>query len=105
MGIHSGECRLLGAYYVGLDAHRTARITAARHGGQVVLSDATRALAESSLPGGTELRDLGEHRLKDLERAERLFQLVAADLEGEFPPLRSLEVPGHNLPARVTEFV
>ena len=74
MGIHSGEGRLLDGDYVGLDTHRTARITDAGHSGQVVLSDAARALAAAALPPGATLRDLGEHRLKDLEHPERLFQ-------------------------------
>jgi predicted ATPase/class 3 adenylate cyclase len=105
MGIHSGEGRLLGGDYVGLDAHRTARITAAGHGGQVVLSDAARALSETSLPPGVTVRDLGEHRLKDLDRVEHLFQLVAPGLPAEFPPLRSLRGRRHNLPVQVTSFV
>ena len=83
MGIHSGEGRLLGADYVGLDAHRTARIAAAGHGGQMVLSDAIRVL-EGALPPEVTLRDLGDHRLKDLERPEHLFQLVAPDLPESF---------------------
>ena len=105
MGIHSGEGRLHGGDYVGLDVHRTARITAAGHGGQVVLSDAARVLSEGSLPPGATLRDLGEHQLKDLERPERLFQLVAPDLPAQFPPLRSVPGRPHNLPAQVTGFV
>jgi predicted ATPase/class 3 adenylate cyclase len=105
MGIHSGEGRLLSGDYVGLDAHRTARITAAGHGGQVVLSDAARVLSEASLPPGATLRDLGEHRLKDLERVEHLFELVAPDLPTQFPPLRSAPGRPHNLPAQVTSFI
>ena len=105
MGIHSGEGRLHGGDYVGLDVHRTARITAAGHGGQVVLSDAARVLSEGSLPPRVILRDLGEHRLKDLERPERLYQLVAPDLPTQFPPLRSVPVRPHSLPIQVTGFV
>jgi predicted ATPase/class 3 adenylate cyclase len=104
MGIHSGEGILLDNSYVGLDVHRAARITTSGHGGQVLLSDAARALAEGSLPEGVGLRDLGEHRLKDLERSEYLFQLEAHDLAAEFPPLRALGAR-HNLPAQVTGFV
>jgi hypothetical protein len=81
MGIHTGTPHLTKEGYVGVDVHRAARIGAVAHGGQVVVSDATHALA-----GGTELRDLGQHRLKDLQAAERLWQLGAAD----FPPLKSL---------------
>jgi predicted ATPase len=82
MGIHTGEPELTTEGYVGLDVHRAARIGAAGHGGQVVVSETTRAL----LDGEFELRDLGEHRLKDLGFPIRLFQLGRA----EFPPLRSL---------------
>jgi predicted ATPase/class 3 adenylate cyclase len=82
MGIHTGEPAVTDQGYVGLDVHRAARIAAAGHGGQVVLSEATRAL----LNGEFELRDLGEHRLKDISAPVRLFQLG----RNEFPPLRSL---------------
>jgi predicted ATPase/class 3 adenylate cyclase len=105
MGIHTGEGRLLGSTYVGLDVHRVARIAAAGHGGQTVLSDTTRALVSGSLPPGAELHDLGEHVLKDLESAERLFQLVTPDLPSGFPPLRSLQEPVRNLPMQLTSFV
>ena len=71
----------------------------------MVLSEAARALSEGSLPPGVILRDLGEHRLKDLERPERLFQLVAPDLPAQFPPLRSMSGRPHNLPAQITGFV
>ena len=82
MGIHTGEPRVTDEGYVGLDVHRAARIGAAGHGGQVVVSETTRML----LDGDFELRDLGEHRLKDLGSPIRLFQLG----RDEFPPLRSL---------------
>jgi predicted ATPase/class 3 adenylate cyclase len=105
MGIHSGEGRLLDGDYVGLDVHRTARITDAGHGGQILLSDAAHALAAAALPPEAGLRDLGEHRLKDLERPERVFQLVAPGVPAYFPPLRSRETRQHDLPAQVTSFV
>jgi len=105
MGVHRGEGRLLDGDYVGLDVHRTARITDAGHGGQVVLSDAAHVLAAAGLPPEAALRDLGEHRLKDLERPERVFQLVVPDLPADFPPLHSLEARQHDLPAQVTSFV
>ena len=87
MGIHTGEPVVTDEGYVGMDVHRAARIAAAAHGGQIVLSETTRRLLDDA-----RLRDLGEHRLKDLVRAERLFQLG----EGEFPPLRTLDAT--NLP-------
>src|SRR5262249_19642493 len=74
------------------------------HGGQVLLSEATRALTEHDLPEGTSLRDLGEHRLKDLRRPELLSQLVIEGLPQDFPPLRGTEAAG-NLPPQLTSFV
>jgi predicted ATPase/class 3 adenylate cyclase len=99
MGIHTGEPLLTPEGYVGLDVHRGARICAAGHGGQVLISWATRALIDPH----TELRDLGEHRLKDLPAPEWLFQLIAPDLEDQFPPLRSLN--NTNLPSDVSSLV
>src|SRR5581483_11099760 len=93
MGIHSGEVMLVDDDYVGIAVHKAARICSAAHGGQVVVSDQTRALA------GVALRDLGEHRLKDLTAPERLFQLGDA----EFPPLRTLR-RGH-LPVQATPLI
>jgi predicted ATPase/class 3 adenylate cyclase len=88
MGIHTGEPVVTEEGYVGIDVHRAARIAAAAHGGQVVLSQTTRELVESDAT----LRDLGAHRLKDLTEPERLYQLG----DGEFPPLRTLDAT--NLP-------
>src|SRR5215204_2798011 len=73
MGLHTGEPAVSDGGYVGIDVHRAARIAAAGHGGQVLVSQATRDLVDA------EVRDLGEHRLKDLSAPERLFQLVAGD--------------------------
>ncbi len=89
----------------GLDVNRTARIAAAGHGGQLLVSEATRGLADRALPGGVELRDLGLHRLKDLPCPEHIFQAVIDGLESEFPPLRSLETHPNNLPAQLSTFV
>ncbi len=88
MGIHTGEPLVTDEGYVGIDVHRAARIAGAAHGGQIVLSETTRRLLESDVT----VRDLGEHRLKDLIGAERLFQLG----DGDFPPLRTLDAT--NLP-------
>ncbi len=90
MGLHSGEPTRHDDGYIGMDVHRAARIAATAHGGQVVLSDATRAMAGPRLPAGVSLDDLGWHRLKDIEAPERIYQLVASGLERRFPPLRSL---------------
>ena len=91
MGIHTGEPVVREGRYVGLGVNRAARICAAGHGGQVLLSAATRNLVEDDLADGWVLRDLGEHRLKDLPRAEHVFQLEAPGLATEFPPLRTAE--------------
>ena len=93
MGLHTGEGTLGGDNYVGLDVHRASRIGSAANGGQVLLSDATRVLTETSLPAGLQLRDLGEFRLKDLDQPERLVQLLVDGLSADFPPPRTLETP------------
>jgi predicted ATPase/class 3 adenylate cyclase len=104
MGIHTGEAQVLDGDYVGIEVHRAARVGAAAHGGQVVVTDATRTLAGE--PGdGIGLRDLGEHRLKDFARPERLFQVDAAGLEDTFPALRTLDLTPNNLPPQLTTFV
>ena len=105
MGLHTGEARVAEAGYVGMDVHRAARICAAAHGGQILLSDATSALVTKDLPDGVSLRDLGEHRLKDLAHPHRLFEALAAGLPSNFPPLRSLDVHRHNLPIQLTSFI
>ena len=105
MGLHTGEASLFGDDYGGIDVHRTARIASAAHGGQMLLSDATRALVEPSLPSGVHLRDLGDHRLKDIARPEHLYQLCADGLRSDFPPPRSLESRPNNLPVSPTPFV
>ena len=95
MGIHTGEPLRTEEGYVGMDVHRAARIAAAAHGGQVVVSESTRRLLDVDAA----LRDLGEHRLKDLAHAERLYQLG----DGDFPPLRSLDAT--NLPLAASALV
>jgi predicted ATPase/class 3 adenylate cyclase/DNA-binding CsgD family transcriptional regulator len=105
IGVHTGEPFAQDRNYVGLDVHRAARICAAAHGGQVVLSDATRVFVEQALPAGVALRDLGEHRLKDLHRPERLYQAVHVQLPAAFPPLRTLDARPNNLPLVPTEFI
>lgn len=105
IGLHTGEARLAGADYVGLDVHRAARIMAATHGGEILISEATRTLAERSLSNGIELRDLGEHRLKDLSAPERLFQVLASGLQADFPPPRTLNAIPNNLPTQTTHLI
>jgi len=105
MGVHTGEPLRSEIGYVGIDLHRAARIAAAGHGGQILISETTRALVLDDLPADTSIRDLGEHRLKDLARAERLFDVAIADLPNTFPPLRTLAARPHNLPIQLTSFV
>jgi class 3 adenylate cyclase len=94
MGIHSAEPYLDEEGYVGVGVNRAARICAAGHGGQILLSNATAGIIEDLGIEGVELEDLGEYRLKDMDRSQRLFQLNADGLESEFPPLTSLDPPG-----------
>lgn len=105
MGLHSGEADVAGGTLVGLDINRAARIAAVANGGQVLLSDATRALVGTELPTDVRLRDLGEHRLRDLAGPERLSQVNAEGLPSEFPALRSLDARPNNLPTQLTTFV
>jgi predicted ATPase/class 3 adenylate cyclase len=105
MGIHTGEGVLGGDNYIGLDVNLAARIAAAAHGGQVLVSGATRGLVERGLPEGTSLRDLGEHRLKDIAHPEHLYQAVIEDLTSDFPPPRTLDARPNNLPSQLTSFV
>jgi len=105
MGLHTGEPVVAASGYVGLDVHRAARISAVGYGGQILLSQATGTLAERALPPGARLHDLGEHRLKDLRKPERIFQLLHTDLPAEFPPIRSLSGIRNNLPLQLTSFI
>ena len=99
MGLHTGEPRVTEEGYVGLDVHKGARIAAVGYGGQVLLSQATRALVDA------DVADLGPHRLKDMSTPERIFQLEIDGLPTEFPPLKTLEAGMRNLPAPRTSFV
>ncbi len=105
IGVHTGEVVLGETGYVGMEVHRAARICSAGHGGQVLISQATRELVEDDLPDGIALRDLGEHRLRDLARPQRLSQLVVEGLPNEFPALRTLENRPTNLPVQPTPLI
>jgi predicted ATPase/class 3 adenylate cyclase len=105
MGLHTGEPARNETGFVGIDVHRAARIMAAAHGGQIVVSQTTRNLAGGDLPGEISYLDLGDHQLKDLPTVERLFQVVAPQLQHDFPPLRSLDSRPNNLPRQLTTFV
>ncbi len=101
MGIHTGEAELRDGDYFGTSVNRTARLTAIGHGGQVLVSSATAELVGDAVL----LVDLGEHRLRDLGRPMRVFQVGVDGSRVEFPPLRSLDVIPGNLPRQVTSFV
>src|SRR4029453_10692041 len=105
MGLHTGEGTRGGDDYAGMDVHRAARIGDAAHGGQVILSDATRGLVEHALPAGASLRDLGVHRLRGIDDPERLHELVIEGLAADFPVPRTLDARPNNLPLQLTSFV
>ena len=105
MGMHTGEVETVGTDVIGLAINRAARIAAVAHGGQVLLSDATQALVAGALPVDVSVRDLGEHRLKDLGAPVRVGQLVIAGLPADFPPIRSIDARPNNLPTQLTTFV
>ena len=105
MGLHTGEPLVSDDHYVGIDVHRGARIAAAAHGGQVVISERMSELVSEAGAPAVTLRDLGPHRLKDLPDPERLFQLVLEGRPSSFPPLRVHEeaieaagLPDYSLP-------
>jgi predicted ATPase/class 3 adenylate cyclase len=106
MALHTGTAEAREGDYLGPPLNRIARLLEAGHGGQILLSLATQELVRDHLPGESSLRDLEEHRLKDLTRPERVFQLLHPDLQANnFPPLRSLAAFTHNLPAQLTSFI
>ena len=105
MGLWTGEGVLGGEQYLNQPLNRCARLMAAGHGGQALVSGATELLVRDDLPEGCGLVDLGEHRLRDLARPVRIFQLTGPGLRGEFPPLRTLEAFAGNLPAQLSSFV
>jgi predicted ATPase/class 3 adenylate cyclase len=111
MALHTGSTEARagayrsGEYASGLTLSRTSRLLSAGHGGQILLSHATEELVRDDVPSHISLRDLGERRLRDLVRAERIFQVVGPDLPSEFPPLKTLDAMPSNLPVQVTSFV
>jgi class 3 adenylate cyclase len=89
IGIHSGQPTLTDAGYIGLAVHTAARVCAAAHGGQVVVSGATRAVVENPASVGVRFKSLGRHRLRGLADPEALFQVMAKGLRASFPPPRT----------------
>ena len=107
MALHSGACAERDGDYIGPVVNRTARLLDIGHGGQVLVTAAAYALLADRLPGGIEFKDLGEQRLRDLGRAERVFQVTGPGVAEGFGVLRSLDHPAlrHNLPSQATNFV
>ena len=105
MAIHTGEAEERNGDFFGSAVNRAARLLDAAHGGQILVSESTAGLIQDSLDAEFNFADLGEHRLKDLARAERIYQLSSPDLQTEFPSLRSLEALPNNLPVQLTSFI
>jgi len=105
MGLHTGDVQVRGEHYFGPALFRCARLMAIGHGGQILLSRATRDLVDEGLPPGASLRALGTHRLKDLAEPTEIYQLVHPDLPADFPPLNSLDILANNLPTQTTRFI
>ncbi len=103
--VHTGEAEDAPGGLYGSAINRCARIRALAAGGQTVISEATRTLVAEGLPERVTLKDLGVHRLRDLQRPERIYQLVIDGLPAQFPPLKSLDALPHNLPVQLTSFI
>ena len=105
LALHTGPVETRDGDYFGPTLNRTSRLLATAHGGQSLLSEVTAMMVREHLLGNMTLKGLGEHRLKDLQRPESVYQLVCPPLPTDFPPLRSLEGRPHNLPLQLTGFV
>jgi predicted ATPase/class 3 adenylate cyclase len=105
MALHTGRSVERDGDYFGPTVNRVARLLAIGHGGQILVSNACTELLQDELPPQSSLRNVGEHRLKDLSQPERVYQLLAPDIAADFPPLRSLDHLSNNLPAQVTSFI
>src|SRR5829696_8319575 len=105
MALHTASAQERGGDYFGPPLNRIARLLSAGHGGQILLSSATKELVRDALPEGASLRALGERRLKDLLRPERVFQLISPELPASYPPLKTLDARMNNLPAQPTPLI
>ena len=105
VAVHTGEAELRSGHYIGAPLYRCARLMSTAYGGQILVSGATAELVADNLPTATSLRDLGQHRLRDLSRPEHVYQVDHPDLHRDFPPLKSLEPEPWNLPQQLTSFV
>lgn len=104
-GIHTGVVEERAGDYYGSPVNRTARLMSIGHGGQILLSETAYDLIRDSHLGDIVFRDLGQHRLRDMLRPERIFQVIISDLPSDFPPLKTLDVLPNNLPNLLTTFV
>ncbi|MFN2465701.1 MAG: hypothetical protein ABR598_05480 [Candidatus Dormibacteria bacterium] len=105
IAVHSGEAERRGGDFFGTTVNRCARLRALAQGGQVLVSQVTEELSRHNLPQGLALRDLGVHMLRDLDRAERVYQVTHPDLADDFAPLRSVEALPNNLPPQLSSFI
>ena len=105
MGIHTGEAELRDDDYFGQTLNRAARIMSVGHGGQILISETTLQIAREHLSSDIAILDLGQHQLKGLKQAEKIFQISTPDLGQEFPPLKSLTHATNNLPTQLTSFI
>jgi predicted ATPase/class 3 adenylate cyclase len=105
MAIHIGDATPVEGDYLAPALNRLARVLGITYGGQILLTEAAWEQVSANLPTGYTLRDLGGHRLKDLLVAERIYQLTGPELRDDFPPLKSLDLRPHNLPAQPTELI
>ncbi|MCI0830783.1 MAG: tetratricopeptide repeat protein, partial [Chloroflexi bacterium] len=105
MAMHTGESELREHDYYGATVNRCARLRSIAHGGQILVSEATAQLVQDGLAEAISLRDMGSHRLKDLQRPEQVFQLIHPDLPADFPSLNSLDAHPNNLPVQMTSFI
>ncbi len=105
MGLHTGEAELREGDYFGQTLNRAARIMSAGHGGQILISDVVAQVATEHLSAGVSLLDLGEHYLKGVVQAEKIYQIVAPNLQKDFPPLNSISTATNNLPQQLTSFI
>ena len=105
IGLHEGESQLRGDDYFGSTVNRTARLMAAGHGGQTLISAVLAAGLRNILPADLEIRDLGQHRLRDLSEPEHIYQVQDPQLDGTFPPLATLDVTPNNLPTLTSSFL
>jgi predicted ATPase/class 3 adenylate cyclase len=105
IGMHTAEAVVRDGIYDSVGINYARRICDAGHGGQILLSQTTRALVDRGLPEGAALRDMAQHRFKGLEAPEHLFQVLHPDLPAEFPPLRTLDARPNNLPSQWTRFI